>query len=86
MNYQPISDKNRSLPIIHCYTFTLNQAGSTAMASNKTSMPCGYDYPFVDEQPEEYICAICIHAMRKPVQTNCGHRFCKECLDVALTR
>ncbi|XP_020892266.1 TNF receptor-associated factor 6 isoform X1 [Exaiptasia diaphana] len=24
--------------------------------------------------------------MRKPVQTKCGHRFCKDCLDAALER
>lgn len=29
-------------------------------------------------------CAICLEAFETPVLTNCGHIFCKECLDTAL--
>ena len=55
------------------------------MASN-TELPSGYDYEFVLQVPEDYICSICQLTMRKPVQTECGHRFCKGCLDAALKR
>ena len=46
----------------------------------------GYDYEFVDDVPEDYECGICFHPMKKPVQTHCGHRFCRECLEAALRR
>ncbi|XP_028512614.1 TNF receptor-associated factor 6 [Exaiptasia diaphana] len=55
------------------------------MASN-TALSSGYDYQFVVQVPEDYICSICYLTMRKPVQTRCGHRFCKDCLDAALKR
>ena len=56
------------------------------MAYN-TAMPCGYDYEFVQEVPDDYICIICHLVMRKPVQTaKCGHQFCKECLQEAMRR
>ncbi|XP_020892264.1 TNF receptor-associated factor 3 isoform X2 [Exaiptasia diaphana] len=55
------------------------------MASN-AELPSGYDYEFVVQVPEDYICSICHLAMLKPVQTRCGHRFCKGCLDAALQR
>ncbi|XP_031571408.1 TNF receptor-associated factor 5-like [Actinia tenebrosa] len=61
-----------------------------ASSSNKPAvgnfMPSGYDYEFVDKVPEEYVCNICFFAMWKPVQTKCGHRFCKDCLKEANKR
>jgi len=50
------------------------------MAGN-AAMPSGYDYELVVKVPDEYICTICHLTMKKPVQTKCGHRFCKACLD-----
>ena len=40
----------------------------------------GYDFVFVDEPSPGQTCSICLTAMRNPVQTFCGHRFCEECL------
>ncbi|XP_068682704.1 TNF receptor-associated factor 6-like isoform X1 [Montipora foliosa] len=46
----------------------------------------GYDLSFVREVPAEYLCPICDCPMRDPVQTKCGHRFCKVCLEKSFTR
>ncbi|XP_068751773.1 TNF receptor-associated factor 5-like isoform X2 [Montipora capricornis] len=46
----------------------------------------GYEYTFVREVSPEYCCPICECPMREPVQTKCGHRFCKECLEKSLKR
>lgn len=40
----------------------------------------GYDFVFVDELSPGQTCSICLVAMRNPVQTVCGHRFCEDCL------
>ena len=40
----------------------------------------GYDFVFIDELSPVQTCSICLHAMRNPVQTVCGHRFCETCL------
>ena len=42
-----------------------------------------FEYTFVSNVPNEYICSICRNPMRKPQQTRCGHRFCKHCLETA---
>ncbi|KAK3891733.1 hypothetical protein Pcinc_004378 [Petrolisthes cinctipes] len=40
----------------------------------------GYDYVFDPPLEGKYECAICLLALRSPIQTTCGHRFCKECI------
>ena len=41
----------------------------------------GYDYEFVDEVSDNHKCPVCLLPMRDAVQTTeCGHRFCKDCL------
>lgn len=40
----------------------------------------GYDFEFLHELSECQKCSICLLAMRDPVQTECGHRFCETCL------
>ncbi|XP_044163482.1 TNF receptor-associated factor 5-like isoform X2 [Acropora muricata] len=40
----------------------------------------GYQFVFVDKLSTSQTCPICLFAMRKPVQTVCGHRFCESCL------
>ena len=38
------------------------------------------DSLFLEEPPEDLRCPICLHIMRDPYQTSCGHRFCLECI------
>ena len=39
----------------------------------------GYDATFVKPLDKEFECPVCLLAMRDPVQTPCGHEFCKSC-------
>ncbi|XP_022803566.1 TNF receptor-associated factor 5-like [Stylophora pistillata] len=50
-----------------------------AVASERS--PSGYDEEFVSEVEEDLQCLICYLPLKDPVQTRCGHRFCKGCLD-----
>ena len=40
----------------------------------------GYDAVFDPELDDKYKCPVCLTALRDPVQTKCGHRFCRICL------
>ena len=40
----------------------------------------GHDFEFIDELSKGQTCPVCLLAMRSPVQTVCGHRFCESCL------
>ena len=44
----------------------------------------GYEAKFVHPLLKRHECPICLFAMRNPVQTECGHLFCKGCLDPVL--
>lgn len=39
---------------------------------------------FVNLLLKRHKCPVCLYAMRNPVQTECGHLFCQECLDPIL--
>lgn len=51
-----------------------------AEASGRHS-PSGYDEDFVSEVEDDFQCLICHLPLKDPVQTRCGHRFCKKCLE-----
>ena len=40
----------------------------------------GFDVKCVEKVPSRFECGICMLIMREPVQTSCGHRFCRVCL------
>lgn len=42
----------------------------------------GYDVFPIETLGRRYECQICLLILRDPVQlSECGHRFCKQCLD-----
>lgn len=40
----------------------------------------GYDLDFLDPKDDKYTCPICLLVLREPLQTECGHRFCRVCI------
>ena len=40
----------------------------------------GYDEYFDPPLEGKYECPICLLGLREPVQTSCGHRFCRGCI------
>ncbi|XP_045176492.2 TNF receptor-associated factor 6-like [Mercenaria mercenaria] len=40
----------------------------------------GWDLVFVPHRSEKYDCPICLLVLREPMQTECGHRFCRACI------
>ena len=40
----------------------------------------GFDEVFDPPAPDVYECPICLLVLRLPMQTECGHRFCKGCI------
>ena len=56
--------------------------GPTSLSStNSGDLKGGYDADFVMPLDDKNKCSICLLALRNPVQTQCGHRFCKDCLE-----
>nr|XP_058965315.1 TNF receptor-associated factor 4-like [Pocillopora verrucosa] len=54
--------------------------------SNEYRPPSGHDEDFVEAVDEDFQCLICHLPLKEPVQTRCGHRYCKECLDEHIKR
>ncbi|XP_011671902.2 TNF receptor-associated factor 6-A [Strongylocentrotus purpuratus] len=46
----------------------------------ESPLPSGYDYHFEPTLDPKYECPICLMCLRDPVQTECGHRFCSDCI------
>ncbi|PIO61855.1 zinc finger, C3HC4 type [Teladorsagia circumcincta] len=42
-----------------------------------------YEIVFKGGLPEDCTCPLCEQALRAPVITQCGHSFCKECIDLS---
>ena len=57
-----------------------------AEALCNTQLPSGYDEEFVHEVDGDFECLICQLALKEPVQTRCGHRYCSACLAEHLRR
>ena len=39
---------------------------------------------FVEDLALEFKCAVCLLGLKEPVQTTCGHRFCRQCIRSAI--
>ena len=46
-----------------------------------SKMAGGYAAPFVEALDKDLECPICLCALRDPVQTECGHLFCRGCFE-----
>lgn len=58
---------------------------SNASASLQASPPQqGYDVDFDPPLESKYECPICLMALRNAIQTPCGHRFCKNCIEKSI--
>ncbi|XP_037343277.2 TNF receptor-associated factor 6 [Pungitius pungitius] len=44
----------------------------------------GYDVEFDPPLESKYECPICLMALRNAIQTPCGHRFCKHCIEKSI--
>ena len=55
--------------------------------ASKTVQYGGYDYEFVGEVPDRFICQICTKILRDPhLAVCCGQHFCESCLNKWFTR
>lgn len=58
---------------------------SSTSASFQVAAPQqGYDVEFDPPLESKYECPICLMALRNAIQTPCGHRFCKNCIEKSI--
>ncbi|KAM9860617.1 TNF receptor-associated factor 6 [Aulostomus maculatus] len=58
---------------------------SGTSASLQSAAPVqGYDVEFDPPLERKYECPICLMALRNAIQTPCGHRFCKNCIEKSI--
>ena len=44
----------------------------------------GYDFKFLQDIPDEYLCALCYYVIKDPVMPeSCGHAICSGCQKTA---
>lgn len=55
-------------------------SGSFTSGEGLSGREEGYDFDFIIRD-EKYDCPICLLVLRDPLQTTCGHRFCKNCIN-----
>ena len=48
--------------------------------------PEGYDEDFVEAVDQDLQCLICHLPLKEPIQTRCGHRVFKDCLEEYIRR
>ncbi|XP_042290083.1 TNF receptor-associated factor 6 [Thunnus maccoyii] len=58
---------------------------SSSSSSLQAATPVqGYDVEFDPPLESKYECPICLMALRNAIQTPCGHRFCKNCIEKSI--
>ncbi|XP_028257104.1 TNF receptor-associated factor 6 [Parambassis ranga] len=71
------------------YLLSPSESPGTFISSNSPSLqPAallqGYDVEFDPPLERKYECPICLMALRNAIQTRCGHRFCKSCIEKSI--
>ncbi|XP_030018296.1 TNF receptor-associated factor 6 [Sphaeramia orbicularis] len=66
-----------------------SEGPGTLMSSSSSSLQAatplqGYDVEFDPPLESKYECPICLMALRNAIQTPCGHRFCKNCIEKSI--
>ncbi|KAF7656440.1 hypothetical protein LDENG_00041240 [Lucifuga dentata] len=66
-----------------------SESPGTFTSSTPTSLQAptplqGYDVDFDPPLESKYECPICLMALRNAIQTPCGHRFCKNCIEKSI--
>ncbi|KAG8001203.1 TNF receptor-associated factor 6 [Nibea albiflora] len=66
-----------------------SESPGTLISSNSSSLQAatplqGYDVEFDPPLESKYECPICLMALRNAIQTPCGHRFCKNCIEKSI--
>ncbi|KAA8595774.1 hypothetical protein FQN60_011065, partial [Etheostoma spectabile] len=61
---------------------TLISSSSTSLLAHAPLQ--GYDVEFDPPLESKYECPICLMALRNAIQTPCGHRFCKHCIEKSI--
>ncbi|XP_056134707.1 TNF receptor-associated factor 6 [Lampris incognitus] len=66
-----------------------SESPGTFTSSTPTSLQAaaplqGYDVEFDPPLESKYECPICLMALRNAIQTPCGHRFCKHCIEKSI--
>lgn len=65
-----------------------SESPGTFISSTSTSLQAspvqGYDVEFDPPLESKYECPICLMALRNAIQTPCGHRFCKNCIEKSI--
>ena len=68
-------------PSLFSYESSLGQLTSELRSSlHEEPRSEGYDEYFDPPLESKYECPICLLGLREPVQTSCGHRFCRGCI------
>lgn len=57
---------------------------STSASFQAAAPQQGYDVEFDPPLESKYECPICLMALRNAIQTPCGHRFCKNCIEKSI--
>lgn len=69
-------DVRRGVPSL----FTTQRPFQSVPSPSDEGRSEGYDEFFEPPLESKYECPICLLGLREPVQTSCGHRFCKGCI------